>query len=382
MVPESGGLGAGQQVDQRGLAGAVRADDADTVAALDADREVIDDLAVAIGTADVLGLENQLAGFFRLGGSQVGVAGCAAIVAALLAQLMQIGEPLDVALAAAGNAVAQPMLLVDDLAVELVLVALFFGEHLVTPGLESRKAAIDLPDLAAIEPGRGARQIRQKAAVMADEDQRAAAAGEFALQPFDGGEVEMVGRLVQQQDIGLGRQHPRQRRAPRFAAGEVGGILVAVQAELLQHEARLIMVVAGRRVRPRHRPASWRSRKNPAPAADSGWWRRAAQSGCPCRVRPGRRRSSAASTCRSRCARSGRRARPPTPRTRRRTTAACRQTSARYLSTGSAGGAMSFSLTLFFGGLRACGAGCGGWSDRAPKGMPSGRAARTTSGRR
>ena len=59
------------------------------------------------------------------------------------------------------------------------------------------------------------------------------------------GEIEMVGRLVQQQDVGRGRQHPRQRRAAGLAAGDVRGIFVAVQAELLQQIARLIMVVAG-----------------------------------------------------------------------------------------------------------------------------------------
>ena len=70
------------------------------------------------------------------GGGEVGIAGRAAIVAPLVAQRVQIAEPLDVALAAAGDAVAQPVLLVDDLAVELVLVALFLGQHLVAPGLE------------------------------------------------------------------------------------------------------------------------------------------------------------------------------------------------------------------------------------------------------
>ena len=60
----------------------------------------------------------------------------------------------------------------------------------------------------------------------------------------------MVGRFVQQQDVGLGREHPRQRRAPRLAAGDVGRILVAGQPELLQQIARLVMIVA------RARPAS------------------------------------------------------------------------------------------------------------------------------
>jgi hypothetical protein len=80
---------------------------------------------------------------------------------------------------------------------------------------------------------------------MADDDKRAAAAGEFAFQPFDGGEIEMVGRLVQQQDIGRGRQHPRQRRAAGLAAGHMGGVFVAAKPELLQDIARLIVIVAG-----------------------------------------------------------------------------------------------------------------------------------------
>ena len=41
-------IGTGQHVDQRGLAGAVRSDDADAVAALYADREAVDDPAITI----------------------------------------------------------------------------------------------------------------------------------------------------------------------------------------------------------------------------------------------------------------------------------------------------------------------------------------------
>ena len=93
-----------------------------------------------IGLADALGLDHQLAGFVGFGSREAGVAGRAAIVAPLVAQRMQIAEPLDVALAAAGDAVAQPVLLVDDLAVELVLVALFLGQHLVAPGLECARS--------------------------------------------------------------------------------------------------------------------------------------------------------------------------------------------------------------------------------------------------
>src|SRR6201999_4211212 len=147
----------------------------------------------------------ETAGFLGFRRGEIGVAGGPAVIAPLLAQRMKIAEPLDVALAASGDAVAQPVLFIDDLAIELVLVALFLREYLVAPGLEGGEAAIDLADLAAVEPRGRARQIGQETAVMADQDQRAATAIELVFQPFDGGEIEMVGRLVQQEDIGRGR---------------------------------------------------------------------------------------------------------------------------------------------------------------------------------
>ena len=147
---------AGQKADQRGLAAAVRADDADAVAALDAGGEVADDRSSVEGDAEAFCFQHHRAGLFRFRGVEVGLAGGALIGPPGLAQRLQIGEPLDVALAPAGDAVAQPVFLGDDLAVELVLVALFLREHLVAPGLELGKTAFDPPRLAAVEPDGGA----------------------------------------------------------------------------------------------------------------------------------------------------------------------------------------------------------------------------------
>ena len=194
--------------------------------------------------ADGLGLDHQLARFFGLRSSEIGIARGPAIIPPLLAQRMKIAEPLDIALAPAGDAVAQPVLFIDDFAVELVLLALFLREHLIAPGFKGAEAAIDLPDLAAIEPGGGARQVGEEAAIVADDDQRRAAAVELAFQPFDGRKIEMVGGLVQQQDVGRGRQYARQRRAAGLAAGELHRLFVAAKRELLQEIARLIAVVA------------------------------------------------------------------------------------------------------------------------------------------
>ena len=56
----------------------------------------------------------------------------------------------------------------------------------------------------------------------------------------------MVGRLVEQQDVGRGRQHAREGGAARFAAGELRGIFLAGEPELFQDRPRLMRIVAGR----------------------------------------------------------------------------------------------------------------------------------------
>jgi hypothetical protein len=54
---------------------------------------------------------------------------------------------------------------------------------------------------------------------------------ELLLQPLDHGEVEVIGRLVQQQNIRLGRQNTRQRGTSSFAAREGLRMLGAGKAE-------------------------------------------------------------------------------------------------------------------------------------------------------
>ena len=190
--------------------------------------------APAVALADAFRLDHQRAGRRRRTGGDGGVAGAGAIGAALFAQRLQLADPAHVALAPAGDAVAHPMLFGDDLAVELVLLALLLRQQHVAPFLEMGKAALDAARAAAVEPDRRARQRREEAPVVADDHQRGAAGIEIALQPFDGGEVEMIGRLVEQQDIGRWRQHARERGAARFAAGEMRRVFLAGEAELLQ----------------------------------------------------------------------------------------------------------------------------------------------------
>src|SRR5450755_1033848 len=148
----------GQHADQRGLAAAIRPDDADTVTALNADREIADDRAPAVALADPFRLDHQRTGRRRRTGGDGGIARCRAIATALFTQRLQLADPAHVAFASAGDAVTHPMFLGDDFAVELMLFALLFRQQHVAPFFEMGKAALDAARTAAVEPYRRARE--------------------------------------------------------------------------------------------------------------------------------------------------------------------------------------------------------------------------------
>ena len=75
--------------------------------------------------------------------------------------------------------------------------------------------------LAAIEMRDGIDAAFQQAPVMADDDRRTAEALQPAFQPERRFEVEVVGRLVEQEQIGFQEQHPGQGDPHAPSAGEL-----------------------------------------------------------------------------------------------------------------------------------------------------------------
>ena len=73
---------------------------------------------------------------------------------------------------------------------------------------------------AAVELDDAGRQGAQESAVVGDEYQGDAGAQQEILQPGDRLDVEMVGRLVQQQQVRLAHQRPGQQHPPLHPAGE------------------------------------------------------------------------------------------------------------------------------------------------------------------
>ena len=56
----------------------------------------------------------------------------------------------------------------------------------------------------------------------------------------------MIGRLVEQEDVGLRRQHTRERCAACLAAREARGLFRTIEAELFEQIARAVRLVAAR----------------------------------------------------------------------------------------------------------------------------------------
>src|SRR5262249_56765279 len=92
-------------------------------------------------------------------------------------------------------------------------------------------------------PGGGAERASHKPPIVADQHERTAIGGQRCLEPFDGREVEVIGRLVEQQDVGSGCQNVSKGGAPYLASGQPRWIFLAGQAQLREKVARPVWVI-------------------------------------------------------------------------------------------------------------------------------------------
>jgi hypothetical protein len=157
-------------------------------------------------------------------------------------QRVQLGQPTLVARAPGSHPVAQPVLLHRDLAAERVLLALFLIEDSVAPRLERGKPLVQRPGDAAVEPDCRSRKLLQQPPVVADQHDPGAHRAQLALQPLDRRQVEMVGRLVKQQDIGQRPHRPGERSAACLAAGQSGRVFTPAEAQPLQQIERPVAI--------------------------------------------------------------------------------------------------------------------------------------------
>jgi hypothetical protein len=106
-------------------------------------------------------------------------------------------------------------LLLPPLPVRLLLT----HEGRVVPLVERDRLVVHIEDVG--------RDVVQKSMVVRDHDHGPGKSLEELLQPSDGEDVQMVGRLVQKEDVGIAREHLGQQDTELEAAGQ-GGERVAM----------------------------------------------------------------------------------------------------------------------------------------------------------
>ena len=108
------------------------------------------------------------------------------------------------------------------LALRLLLLGEFRVQHLAFAALalERRIAAAIEGELAVLQMQDGIHRVVEQVAIMADDDDGVRVAGEVIFQPERAFEIEIVGRLVEQQEIGRGEQRGGERHPHPPAAGK------------------------------------------------------------------------------------------------------------------------------------------------------------------
>ena len=124
-----------------------------------------------------------------------------------------------------GEALDERLQLLDLLLVLLVDVLLLAGGHLGVLVPEVVVADIHL-DLAEVDVADVRADLIEEVAVMADDDDRIGELQQEVLQPAHGLDVEVVGRLVQQQDVWIAEERLRQQDLDLLAAVHLAHELV------------------------------------------------------------------------------------------------------------------------------------------------------------
>ena len=218
---------AQQQAQQGALADPVVTHQPDAVAPHDLQVQAIDQRPGAEPETDVLGLDDLAAGQLRLADADARRPGPADTLSGNLAHGLECPDAPLVAGSTGLDALADPGLLLRQLAIELGVASILVLDRL---GLAPQVLVIVAGPAHQLTPvylddTRG--QPLQEGAVVRDEQHRAGPVGDTLLQPLDGGQVEMIGRLVEQQELGIADQGPGQRYAPTPAAGEFRQTLLA-----------------------------------------------------------------------------------------------------------------------------------------------------------
>ena len=128
-----------------------------------------------------------------------------------------------------------PLLLARERLLARLLLAALLRQPLLLLLQPGRIVALVGDAAAAIELEDPAGDVVEEVAVVGDDQDRAGIVAQMAFEPVDRLGVEMVGRLVEQQQVGLVEQQLAQRDAAALAARQLGDVGVVGRAAQRVH---------------------------------------------------------------------------------------------------------------------------------------------------
>ena len=220
----SGRLQAGEDLHEGGLAGAVGTDERHVLAAVEFEVDVAVDVLVAVGLGDSLQAHDHIAGARRVGELKVDVLVALGQDDELLFDLLDLADAL-LRLGGLGGLVAE--LVNEDLHVgDVALLRGTLGAHLLQIILALLEVAAVVAGVgghaAVLERGDVVDAGVHEGAVVTDDEYGAVVVSDKAAQPLDAFEVQVVGGLVEQQQVGMAQEELCQRDAHLPAARELG----------------------------------------------------------------------------------------------------------------------------------------------------------------
>ena len=152
---------------------------------------------------------------------------------ALHTQALQPPHAAFVARAPRFDAAAYPHLFFGEHLVEFFLAHRFDGEHVLFAFAIRRVVSRKITQDAAIQFDNTGSHAIEKASIVSDEQQIQIRVAQKFFQPVDRRDVQVIGRLVQHQQIRLAHQGTRQGYALAPTAGQAADFCIGVEFELL-----------------------------------------------------------------------------------------------------------------------------------------------------
>ena len=223
------------QFDDGRFARAIRADQAELVATQQAQVQALDDVAVAKRLCHIGKLGHHLARTRRIIDREVDLARTLAPRGALVAQGFEAQHAPFVAGTARLHPFADPHFFLRQ---ELVELGIDHAVHFNLLGLARLVRGVvagEGEQAATIQLDHTRRDTIEKRAVVGHEQHRALVFDQRVFEPGDRFDIEMVGRLVQNQQLRLADQRTRQGNAFFHAARCRADACLRCQAQTLQH---------------------------------------------------------------------------------------------------------------------------------------------------